>query len=60
MTNREWLESLSDEDLAQFIKQISTCYTQGFDCNTCEFGSIAVCENRQELICWLKAERSEK
>lgn len=59
MTNREWLESLSDEEFAQFIRQISTCYTYGYNCNTCVLGSIAVCENQQELEHWLKAERSE-
>lgn len=59
MTNREWLESLSDKELAQFIRQISTCYAHNFDCETCVLGSVKVCENQQELEQWLKAERSE-
>ncbi len=31
MTNREWLESLSDEELANFI------FMEGCKCETCEY-----------------------
>lgn len=57
MTNREWLNSLSDEELAQFIRQITTCGTHS--CEIYSLGGVRDCEKQQELEQWLKAERSE-
>lgn len=54
MTNREWLESLSDEELANKLKTLSLC-ERTLDCDACLLGEDG-CKN---ILDWLKAERSE-
>lgn len=53
MTNREWLESLSDEKLANYINNCKFCaykdIPQCYDTKTCVLGHIE----------WLQAEHEE-
>lgn len=54
MTNREWLESLSDEDFAFFLGGCDFCVykdiPQCFKTNTCVSGQVK----------WLKAEHKDE
>lgn len=61
MTNREWLESLSDEELAEFLRTAKNCQgcvyganpqdaTKCFEANACTIGRIK----------WLKRKYREK
>lgn len=59
MTNREWLESLSDEELAIKLHHLSDCEAQ-LTCEGCVFvGLKGGCSNLGIIEDWLKAERSE-
>lgn len=57
MTNREWLESLSDEELAANLVHLNRC-SKHIDCESCMLGVIN-CIRPKDVADWLKAERSE-
>ena len=56
MTNREWLESLSDEELAKFMLQADRCQYCATDINQCALNSKDCIDGKCE---WLKAEHEE-
>lgn len=61
MTNREWLESLSDEELASAIEKIMRCDPIKDGCVGCLLidYDYCLCDSKETLTDWLKAERSE-
>lgn len=57
MTNREYLQTLNDDDLADFMADICFCSESG-NCRCCEIKSH--CDGNQPqygIRDWLKAER---
>ena len=60
MTNREWLESLSDEELAEFFLTIENSIDEGFICPSCAYGGGQYPCMPADCICgytdWLQAE----
>lgn len=58
MTNREWLESLSDEELAHFIDNAHSdnCYACAFQSDTC--AGIYDCLNGIKY--WLQSEHKDE
>jgi len=58
MTNREWLESLSDKELAYVIIDIDVKSCQEmYHNNLCQYAQKNACEKCR--IKWLKMERKE-
>lgn len=54
MTNREWLNSLSDEELAKILNDCTICPCFGSDyCEQCVLGNK---EANNRRVKWLKAE----
>ena len=53
MTNREWLASLNDEDLATALETL--------DCDACVYTKDNCCGRRchEGFVLWLKAEHEE-
>lgn len=62
MTNREWLESLSDEKLAKFLYNLSKKFFGS--CEICSSRLMKCIENKEEcpngIRKWLKAEHKEQ
>lgn len=56
MTNREWLESLSDDDLAEHLVPQGLAYC--LHCKNVK-KTCKKCERVMKKVKWLKAERSE-
>ena len=60
MTNRQWIESLSDEELAKLVNRYP-CQQDGMDCG---FISAVVVKHEYDdcdecLLAWLRAEHWE-
>ena len=58
MTNREWLESLSDREFAEFMMSADTCSCCIIDIKDCEcFEKDIHCVTAK--ILWLRAEHKD-